>query len=82
MFEVEMTINGKPATEANIENEIDRAVFDAVISGLRETITSTITPAEARQISIDFQGNNIQSLSANISGPDEIVKKVEAALAN
>ena len=80
MFDVEITINGRPATEANIKDELEKATLEAMIDGLKETITSTITPQEARQISIDLVSAKLGDVSFKISGPDEIVRKVETAL--
>ncbi|PML91942.1 hypothetical protein [Vibrio breoganii] len=81
MFEVKMTINGKPMTEANIQNELEKAMLEAVIEGIKETVESAVSKDEALQIKIDVIGTDIETLSLNISGPDEIVAKVEAALA-
>ena len=82
MFEIKMTINGKPMTQANIENEIDRMMFDAVVETAKDAVTSTLTEAECSQISIDVIGQDINNLSLDIKGPEEIVRKVECALSD
>ncbi|CAK2779923.1 conserved hypothetical protein [Vibrio crassostreae] len=81
MFQVEMTINGKPMTEANIQNELEKAMLEAVVEGIKETVESAISKDEALQIKIDVVGNDIEDLSLKISGPDDIVVKIEAVLA-
>jgi hypothetical protein len=81
MFEVKMTINGKPMTEANIKNELEKAMFETVVEGIKETVESAVSKDEALQIKIDVIGTDIEALSLNISGPDDIVAKIEAALA-
>ncbi|MGR5380793.1 hypothetical protein [Vibrio harveyi] len=81
MFEVKMTINGKPMTEANIQSELEKAMLEAVVEGIKETVESVVSKYESTQITIDVIGTDIEDLSLKISGPDEIVDKIEAALA-
>ena len=81
MFEVKMTINGKPMTEANIKNELEKAMFETVVEEIKETVESAVSKDEALQIKIDVIGTDVEALSLNISGPDDIVAKIEAALA-
>ncbi|EGQ7800893.1 hypothetical protein P6A00_004617 [Vibrio parahaemolyticus] len=81
MFEVKMTINGKPMTEANIQSELEKAMLEAVVEGIKETVESVVSKDESTQITIDVIGTDIEDLSLKISGPDEIVAKIEAALA-
>lgn len=80
MFEIKMTINGKPATESNINNEIGSAIFHATVESIREAISGAITAAEAQQITVDMVGKDIKNLSVNVKGPEEIVSKIKAAL--
>lgn len=75
-----MTINGKPMTENNIKNELDKAVFEAAVEGVKESVSAVISAEEASQIKIDVKGSDINNLSLNINGPDEIVAKIEKAL--
>lgn len=79
-LDVKMTINGEPYTEATMRNEIERGVMEAMINGIKEKISSVVSPHEAQQIAIDVQGSDLSSLSLSVSGPDEIVSKVRAAL--
>lgn len=81
MFEVKMTINGKPMTEANIQSELEKAMLEAIVQGIEETVESVVSNNEASQITVNVIGTDIEDLSLNITGPDEIVAKVEAALA-
>lgn len=81
MFDVKMTINGKPATEANIKDALERAMFETVVNALKEKVRNAISATEASQITIDVVGRDISNLSLNIKGPEEIVSKVQSALA-
>ena len=79
MFEVKMTINGKPMTDANINSKLDEFMFEAVLESITETVESAVSKEEASQIEIDVIGDDIDNLSLNIHGPDDIVTKVETA---
>jgi hypothetical protein len=81
MFNIKMTINGKPMTQTNIKDTIEQAAFNAAVQGMKEKITNTITASEASQIKIDVQGNDIHNLKLNISGPENIVAKINKAMA-
>ncbi len=76
-----MTINGKPMTEANIQSELEKVMLEAIVQGIEETVESVVSNDEASQITVNVIGTDIEDLSLNITGPDEIVAKVEAALA-
>ena len=80
MFEIKMTINGKPMTEANIKNEIDLMMFDAVVEEAKKSVTSALTQEEASQITINHIGHNIENLSLEVKGPEAILAKDENAL--
>ena len=79
MFNIEMTINDKQMTESNIKNELNQAVFDAAVERAKESVATVISAEEALQIKIDVIGTDLDSLSLNINGPDEIVQKIEKA---
>lgn len=81
MFDIKMTINGKPATGANIRSELQGAVFESVVNAVKEKIAAAITDEEARQITIDVVGNDIKDLSFNVKGPTNIADKIRALLA-
>ncbi|KAA1160328.1 hypothetical protein [Pseudoalteromonas fuliginea] len=80
MFEFKMTINGKPMTETNIKNELEIDMFETVIEVIKETVESAISKDEALKIKIDVIGTDIEALSLDIIGPDDIVNKIKAAL--
>ena len=76
---ITVTINGKPATEANIRDEVERSVFDAAIEGIKDRIASAITPEEQGQIKMHVNGTNLENLDFSLEGPEEIVNKTRAA---
>jgi iron uptake system EfeUOB component EfeO/EfeM len=76
MFDIKMTINGKPLSETSFEEEI----FKGVVETAKEGIASAITAEEASKITIDAVGTDLEDLSLNINGPEEIVAKIQEAL--
>ncbi|MCG9745807.1 hypothetical protein [Shewanella sp. Isolate8] len=77
---IKMTINGKPATSSNIKTEFDKMILEGVIEITKNAATSILTLEEQSQITIDVEGNSLDNLSLKVSGPDELVDKVSAAL--
>jgi hypothetical protein len=80
MFEIEMTINGKPYSEATFEAEFENAVLDGVVNDITDAITSALTAEEAAKIKLRFKGTISESFGVEIDGPDDIVAKAAAAL--
>lgn len=80
MFDIKMTVNGKPITKTNVKNEIERALFENAIETAKEKISNTISSKEASQITIDVIGTGIDNLSLNINGPDEIIEKINKSI--
>lgn len=81
MFDITMTINGKPASKANMMDALEQAMFETTVEAVKEKIKKVISAAEASQIKVDVVGKDISNLSLNINGPEEIVNKIQAALA-
>jgi len=79
MFDLKVTINGKPLTEAALRNELENSILQAAIETVTEQIMSALTPAEAAQITLNFQGD-LDNFSVNISGDDDVVEKAVEAL--
>ena len=82
MFEIKMTINGKPFNEANFKNELEKTIFEGVVETAKEAVTEVLDENELSQITIDVIGDNIENLSIKVKGPDEIVSKVDSALSD
>jgi hypothetical protein len=80
MFDIQFTINGKSAIEAGIKSEFEKVVVGYAINTVKETISTTMTEAEARQITINVVVDDISNLSFDISGPEGMVNKVVATL--
>ncbi len=79
MFDLKVTINGKPLTEATLRNDLENSILQAAIETVTEQIMSALTPEEAQQITLNFQGD-LDNFSVNISGDDDVVEKAVEAL--
>lgn len=79
-MELKMTINGKPMTSSNIKATLEQAVFNAAVEQMKQKVSNAITAAEAAQISIDVQGTDLKNLGLKVTGPQEIVDKINKAL--
>ena len=80
MFEIKMTVNGKPFNQFNFKNEIEKTIFEGVAETAKNAILESLNEDEQSQISIDVIGDSLESLSLKFKGPDEIVAKVEKAM--
>jgi len=47
MFSIKLTINGKPSTNANIQEAVEKTILDGFIETVKESITNAITDEEA-----------------------------------
>lgn len=81
MFEIKMTINGKPLTEANFTSEFDKMIAEASLDSMKEHISSVLSEDEASKLTIELEGP-IENLSVNVKGPEDIVTKLESTLSN
>jgi hypothetical protein len=78
MFKLNATINGKPLTRGNLENEL----YEVIIEDITEKIESVLTTEEISQITFNFQGN-FDRFSLNISGDNQdLVEKATKSLDN
>lgn len=80
MFKVKFTINGKPLTQANLENELEKGIIKAAIETIEERIRAAISQDEANKITADVIAKDIHHLSLSVDGPEDIVRKIKAAL--
>jgi len=59
---------------------MEGAILNQVAEHAVKVIRSKLTPEEQDRVSIKIEGENLKSLSLNLSGPEEILAKVKAAL--
>jgi len=82
MFEIKMTVNGKPVSEASFRDELEKMVFNGVVESATNAVKCTLNSDESSQITINVVGTDIEKLSLDIQGPEEIVAKVKQALSD
>jgi hypothetical protein len=59
---------------------MEGAILNQVAEHAVKVIRSKLTPEEQDRVSIKIEGENLKSLSLNLSGPEEILAKVKADL--
>ena len=59
---------------------IEKAILDSVIEKVTEDVMAKLTQEEANKISVVVIGSDLNNLSLNFKGPEEIVSKIEDEL--
>lgn len=79
MFTITCTINGQ-TIDINNSSAIDRAILSGVIDKATDVVRAKLTEEEQSKITIAVKGTSLDHLTLNVSGPDEIIAKIKAAL--
>ena len=79
MLNITYEVGGK-SFDIGDSNSIVNAMFESVASAGVEAATAVLTEDEMKQITIKVIGDNVDDLSLNINGPEEIVEKIKSAL--
>lgn len=80
MFNIKMTINGRPMTEANIKSELDRAVLGQIREHIQKQLKDVPTELNVEKLTVELVGTDLNNLSVRLSGPDELLKQAKKAL--
>jgi hypothetical protein len=80
MFKISFQLNGRTVTPTSFGNSMEGAILNQVAEHAVKVIRSKLTPEEQDRVSIKIEGENLKSLSLNLSGPEEILAKVKADL--
>lgn len=80
MFKISFQLNGRPVSPTSFGNSMEAAILNQVAEHAVKVIRSKLTPEEQDRVSIKIEGENLKSLSLNLSGPEEILAKVKADL--
>ena len=76
-----MTLNGRPPKEHQSKDPLEGALLKLAIEKIGHKVSRALTAEEAGQITMDLTGKDAGDLSIRVRGPEGIVTKVEAALA-
>jgi hypothetical protein len=79
VFEIKMTINGKPFSEQTFQDEMEKAILQNAAEQIKEIIRSSLSVSEFAQIKLNFKGT-VDNFGVEIDGPEEIIEKAQAAL--
>lgn len=80
MIDITMTINGRPATSANIHNELEKAVYESIRKQLTEKLRGIGSTVDGKRLKVELKGSSIHDLSVSLSGPEELVERAKKIL--
>lgn len=75
-----MTINGRPATAANVRSELERAALEAVRESITEKLRRLPAPASGERLQVNVAGSNLNDVKINLSGPQELIDEAKKLL--
>jgi hypothetical protein len=76
---IKVTFNGEPFNEEKFKNAPEKQIIGKTILRIKNTIKSVLSPEEQNQICVNIEEKN-SKLSVNLSGQDDIIRRVELAL--
>lgn len=75
-----MTINGRPATAANVRSELELAALEAVRESITEKLRRLPASASGERLQVNVAGSNLNDLKINLSGPQELIDEAKKLL--
>ena len=76
MGNTELRINGELVTDDEFRQELYQAAIEAMMRTAVARITSTLTPEELSQITVEPQPSTIDNIAFYTNGPHEIMNKI------
>ena len=80
MFNVTMTINGRPVTASNVKNELERAALEAVRESITDKLRQLPASASGERLQVNVVGSDLSHLEIKLSGPQELIDKAKELL--
>ncbi|TFW28534.1 hypothetical protein [Duganella callida] len=80
MIDIKMTINGRPLTEDNIRDELERAVLEQIRVHVQDQLKNVPSELNGERLHVELQGSDLDNLSVHLSGPDQLIEQAKQAL--
>lgn len=80
MIDIKMTINGRPATSANITDAVERTVYEATRKQISDKLRAIGPSSDGKRLQVELKGSNMNNLSVSLSGPEELVEQAKKIL--
>ena len=80
MFDIKMTINGRPMTERNIKSELEKAILGQIREHIQNQLKGVPTELNGKRLSVELIGTDLDNLSVRLSGPDKLIEQAQKAL--
>ncbi len=80
MIDITFEINGRKVDPRKIGDALERAVYDSVIKQITQKVGNIRDPKTGKRPKIKVKGRNLDNLSYEISGSEELIEKVKQKL--
>lgn len=80
MLNIKMTINGRPATSANIKDALEKSIFDAACKQIADKLKNIGPTADGERLQVELTRSSANNVSVSLSGPAELIEQAKAAL--
>lgn len=62
------------------KNAFDKAIVDAIAEQIKKKVIRAVGSSNAGKIKVRLKGRDLQKLSVDVTGPEELIEKVRQAL--
>ena len=80
MLDISFEINGKKVNPNNIGDALEKATMNAVAESTKKKVGSIRDPKTGERPKIKVKGRNLDNLSFEVSGSEELVRLVKEKL--
>lgn len=80
MIKITVEINGRPVSSASFKDAFEAAAIEGIRQKMQDSLERGLTHDELSKLTVKLVGTSLSSLSLNLSGPDEILKKAKTAV--
>lgn len=80
MFDIKMTINGRPMTESNVKTELEKTVLGQIRAHINSQLMHIPAELNGERLTVELIGTDLDNLSIRLSGPDELIEQAKKAL--
>ncbi|WP_264499783.1 hypothetical protein [Luteolibacter flavescens] len=77
---IRFEVNGKKVGSEGLVDAWKEAARKGIEENMEARLRSALTPEEYSKLTWSIEGENLDELTLNLSGPDEIVSKAEEAV--
>ena len=80
MIDISFEINGKKVNPNNVGDALEKATMNAIAESIKKQVGSIRDPKTGERPKIKVKGRNLENLSFEVSGSEELVRLVKEKL--